>query len=341
MGGVFHAPLVASTDGMEVASIVTSHADRQAQARTAYPEARVLDRPGDLWALADGHDLVVITTPNRFHAPLALAALDAGLPVVIDKPMAPTVEDAEALLAAAAGTSLLLSVFQNRRWDGDFLTVRRLVADGALGPVTRFESRFERWRPEPKNGAWRELAEPADAGGLLYDLGSHLIDQAIVLFGRPTHVYAELDVRRPGVDVDDDSFVALTHPGGERSHLWMSVLARLEGPRMRVLGLAGAYEKFGLDGQEPALDAGARPGEGWGHEPEERWGTLATADGERRVATEAGDYPAYYAGIARALQDGSAPPVDPRDSVDGLRVIDAASRSARTGTVVELEWADG
>ena len=149
----------------------------------------------------------------------------------------------------------------------------------------------------------------------------------MVLLGRPTQVYAESDLRREGVEVDDDTFVALAHPSGERSHLWMSVLARLQGPRMR-LGLRGAYEKFGLDGQEPALDAGALPGDGWGREPADQWGTLATTDEERPIETEPGDYPAYYVGIARSLETGAAPLVDPVDSVDGLRVIEAAARRA-------------
>jgi predicted dehydrogenase len=271
--------------------------------------------------------------------PLALAALEAGLPVVLDKPMAASAADGERVVAEAERRGLLLSVFQNRRWDGDFLTVRRLLAEGSLGPVVRFESRFERWRPERNPTAWRELGSAADAGGLLFDLGSHLIDQAMVLFGPPTSVYAEVDRRRAGAEVDDDTFIALTHPGGERSHLWCSVTARLLGPRLRVLGLEGAYQKHGLDPQEDALASGADPsGAGWGREPEERWGTLADRAGERPVETEAGDYPAYYAGIVAALRDAGPPPVDPRDSVDGLRVIEAALRSARDGTVVELAW---
>jgi scyllo-inositol 2-dehydrogenase (NADP+) len=338
-GRVFHAPLVAATPGMRVATIVTSNPDRQAQARPRYPEARVAGQVDDLWTAASDHDLVVITTPNRFHVPLALSALEAGLPVVIDKPIAPTAAEAEEVVAAAREQGLLLSVFQNRRWDGDFLTVRRLLDQNALGPVTRFESRFDRWQPERKTAAWRERGDPEEAGGLLYDLGSHLIDQAMVLFDRPTHVYAEREKRRSGAEVDDDTFVALTHPGGERSHLWASSVARLRGPRMRVLGLRGAYEKFGLDGQEPALDAGGVPSDPeWGREPEDRWGTLATADGERTIETEPGAYPEYYAGIVRALQDGGPPPVDPADSIAGLRVIEAAARSARTGSVESLSW---
>ncbi len=337
-GRVFHAPLVAATPGLRLTSIVTSDPGRQEQARAAYPDATVLDAADHVWSAADDHDLVVITTANVAHVPQALAALGAGLPVVLDKPMAASAADAEAVAAVAASRGLLLSVFQNRRWDGDFLTVRRLIDEGALGPVLRFESRFERWRPEQNPDAWRERGDPAEGGGLLFDLGSHLVDQAMVLFGPPTRVYAEVDRRRPGVAVDDDAFVALEHAGGERSHLWFSVTARLLGPRLRVLGVAGAFEKHGLDPQEAALDAGGLPSDpGWGREPEELWGTVADDDGERRVETEPGNYAAFYAGIADALRNGGPPPVDPQDSITGLRVLEAARRSATHGTVEVVE----
>ncbi len=151
-------------------------------------------------------------------------------------------------------------MFHNRRWDGDFLTLRRLIAEGALGRPTRVESRFERWRPEVDAGRWRERPDPAEGGGLLADLGSHLIDQAIVLFGRPVAVHAELLARRPGAQVDDDCFVALTHPGGERSHLWASMLGADDPPRFRAVGLGGVWVKHGLDVQEAALRAGGTPG---------------------------------------------------------------------------------
>jgi predicted dehydrogenase len=333
-GRVFHAPLVAATPGLRLATIVTGDPERQGDARRRHPEARILPRVDDLWAAAADHDLVVVTTPNRFHVPLALAALESGLPVVVDKPLAPTAAEAEPLLAVAAASGLLLSVFQNRRWDGDFLTVRRLVADDAVGRVTRFESRFERWRPERRTEAWREHGDPREGGGLLLDLGSHLVDQAVVLFGPPTHVYAEVERRRAGAEVDDDVFLALEHDGGVRSHLWCSSVAAVLGPRFRVLGLAGAYEKHGLDVQEAALADGHDPsGPGWGREDPERWGTLVGPDTEGRVETVAGRYPEYYAGIERALRDGSPAPVDPSESLLGLRVLEAAARSARTRTV--------
>lgn len=215
-GAAFHAPLIAMTPGMRLTAIVTTHPARVQKARSDHPAAAILDSAERLWDRADTLDLVVIASPNRTHVPFARAALAAGLPVVIDKPMAAMADEARMLVDEARRAGLLLTVFQNRRWDGDFLTLRRLIEQGALGEVHRFESHFSRWRPEPTAG-WRDEGDPAGAGGLLYDLGSHLIDQALVLFGPVTHVYAEVDHRRPGVQVDDDAFVALTHASGVRS----------------------------------------------------------------------------------------------------------------------------
>ncbi|HEU5224373.1 MAG TPA: Gfo/Idh/MocA family oxidoreductase [Actinomycetota bacterium] len=336
-GAVFHGPLISSTPGMSLATIVTRDPERRARASSDHPEAQLLDGVDALWRRAADHDLVVVATPNRSHVPLGLAALEAGLPVVMDKPVAPTAEEGRRLVAEATERDLLLAVFQNRRWDGDFLTVRRLLSEDALGPVVRFESRFERWRPRVRPEAWRERGDPEEAGGLLFDLGSHLIDQAVVLFGPPRTVYAEVDRRRPSAEVDDDVFVALEHGAGVRSHLWMSVLAAIPGPRMRVLGMGAAYEKFGLDGQERALSEGARPDDpDWGREPPDRWGRLSTGDGARAVETEPGAYPEFYPGIAASLRDGTPPPVDPNDSVMGLEIIEAALESARTDGVVEV-----
>ena len=336
-GAVFHGPLISSTPGMSLATIVTRDPERRARASSDQPDAQLLAGVDALWRRAADHDLVVVATPNRSHVPLGLAALQAGLPVVIDKPMAPTAEEGRRLVAEATERDLLLAVFQNRRWDGDFLTVRRLLSEDALGPIVRFESRFERWRPRVSPEAWRERGDPEEAGGLLFDLGSHLIDQAVVLFGPPRTVYAEVDRRRPSAEVDDDVFVALEHEAGVRSHLWMSVLAPIPGPRMRVLGMRAAYEKFGLDVQERALSEGARPDDpDWGREPPDRWGRLSTGDGERSVETEPGAYPEFYRGIAASLRDGTPPPVDPEDSVTVLRIIEAAVGSARTKGVIEV-----
>jgi scyllo-inositol 2-dehydrogenase (NADP+) len=232
---------------------------------------------------------------------------------------------------------VLLTVFHNRRWDGDLRTLQRLLDADALGSVHRFELRFERWRPTLRPGAWRELERPEAGGGLLLDLGSHLVDQALLLFGQPRSVYAEVDRRRAGVQGDDDVFIALEHPGGVRSHLWASSLAAQVGPRLRVLGDRGAYVKHGLDVQEELLRAGRRPTEpGWGREPQERWGWLGVDGESRRVETEPGAYQLFYAGLTEALRSGGLPPVDPNDAVVGLGVLDAARQSAASGTTARL-----
>jgi scyllo-inositol 2-dehydrogenase (NADP+) len=336
-GAVFHGPLISSTPGMSLATIVTGDPGRRARASSDHPDTRLLAGADALWERSADHDLVVVATPNRSHVSLGIAALEAGLPVVIDKPMAPTAEEGRRLVAEAAERDLLLTVFQNRRWDGDFLTVRRLLSEDALGRIVRFESRFERWRPQVRPQAWRERGDPTEAGGLLFDLGSHLIDQAVELFGAPRTVYAEVDHRRPSAEVDDDVFVALEHDEGVRSHLWMSVLAAIQGPRMRLLGLHAAFEKFGLDVQEQALSEGARPGgPAWGREPPERWGRLSTGEVERAIETEPGAYQEFYRGVAASLREGAPPPVDPNDSVTGLEILEAARESARTEGVIAI-----
>jgi predicted dehydrogenase len=331
-GSVFHAPLIAVTDGLRLAAVVTSNPERQAQVQRDHPQAQVLHRAEQLWE-SDNLDLVVVATPNRFHAPMALAAVQAGLPVVVDKPLAVTSAEGRQVVEEAGRRGVPMTVFQNRRWDGDFLTVRRLIAEEQLGKVLRFESRFERWRPMVREG-WRELAAPEEAGGTLFDLGSHLVDQALQLFGPVISVYAEVDRRRPGAQVDDDTFVALTHGAGTRSHLWMSAVVAQLGPRMRVLGDRAGYTKYGLDVQEAALRAGGLPGQqGWGDEPPHQWGRVGV-DGElREVRTEPGCYQRFYSGVVTALREGVPMPVDPADSVTVLEILEAARASASGGGV--------
>ncbi len=335
-GAFFHAPLIAAAKGMRLAAVVTGNAERQAQALRDYPGVRVLADPEALWREAADYDLTVISTPNRSHVPLALAALGAGLPVVIDKPFATSAVEARRVIAAAREKKLALSAYHIRRWDSECLTLRGLMEQGTLGRVLRFESRMERWRPAPKGG-WKERGVTEEGGGLLYDIGSHLIDQALYLFGPVRDVYAELDIRRAGVESDDDVFLALSHESGVRSHLWASVMAATPGARMRVMGTAGAYVKQRGDVQEAALRAGARPATpGWGEDPSENWGVIS--DGARSQAVESvrGSYQSFYSGMASALRDGTALPVDPEDAVTGLKIIEAARRSAAERVVVKL-----
>jgi predicted dehydrogenase len=317
-------------------TIVTASLERRERARREHPAARVVDRVDAVFASPSGHDLVVVATPNSTHVPLALAALVAGRSVVVDKPFAPTAEEARRVVAEARRRGLFLSAYHQRRWDSDILTLRRLIAEGSLGDVLRFESRFERWRPVLKGG-WRESDAPGGAGGLLYDLGSHLVDQALHLFGPVVRVYAELDRRRAGINVDDDVFLALTHASGVRSHLWASALAGQLGPRMRALGTRAAYVKVHSDGQEAALLAGGRPDRpDWGVEPHARWGVLGVGDTASPVRSEPGAYQHYYAGVVASLRHGVSPPVDPDDAVAGLEIMAAAQRSAAGHETVTL-----
>ncbi|MFB7916593.1 Gfo/Idh/MocA family oxidoreductase [Streptomyces sp. NPDC056061] len=343
-GSVFHAPLIAATEGLVLDTVVTSNQERRAQAHAEFPAVRFAASPQELWARADELDLIVIASPNRTHVPLATAAIEAGLPVVVDKPLAGTAAEARQLAALARDRGVLLSVFQNRRWDNDFLTLARLIEGGELGTVQRFESRFERWRPQPKGG-WRESGDPQEIGGLLYDLGSHVVDQALVLFGPVVRVYAESDVRRPGAAADDDTFLALTHANGVRSHLYVSATTAQLGPRFRVLGSAAGYVKYGLDPQEAALRAGVRPADSgdrpWGEEPPELWGRIGSGEspltgGGAPVPTVPGDYRAYYAAVTAALRGRGDNPVTALQAAAALDVLEAARRSAREGVTVTL-----
>jgi predicted dehydrogenase len=284
-------------------------------------------------------DLLVVATPNRAHVAVARAALERRIAVVMDKPIAPDAAAAAALVDDFAAAGVPFTVFQNRRWDGDFLTVRRLVESGELGAITRFESHYERFRPQVCGERWRESADPDDGGGLLLDLGAHLVDQALVLFHFPRRVYAEVDARRPGARVDDDVFVALEHDGGVRSHLWMSSVAPLDGRSLRASGTRAGIHTPGLDPQEEQLAAGLRPGDpGWGEGEPARF---VSTDGERALAIEPGAYERFYAGVRDALRGEADLPVDPRDSGDALRVIDAARRSASTATIIDTTQEEG
>ncbi|NGO77242.1 Gfo/Idh/MocA family oxidoreductase [Streptomyces sp. YC504] len=342
-GSVFHAPLIAATEGLTLDTVVTSNPERQAQARAEFGDGlRFTASPDELWERADELDLIVIASPNKTHVPLATAALKAGLPVVVDKPIAGTAAEARELAALADERGLLLSVFQNRRWDNDFLTLQKLIADGELGEIQRFESRFERWRPQLKGG-WRESGNPEEIGGLLYDLGSHVVDQALTLFGPAVQVYAEADVRRPNAETDDDTFIAVTHANGVRSHLYVSATTAQLGPRFRVLGSRAGFVKYGLDPQEADLKDGKRPSADgtWGTEPESLWGRVGSGEspltgGGRPEPSLAGDYPAYYAAVAAAVRGDAPNPVTAHEAASALDVLEAARRSARDGVAVQL-----
>ncbi|UYN84101.1 MAG: Gfo/Idh/MocA family oxidoreductase [Microcella sp.] len=327
-GRVFHAPFVATNPAFALTAIATSDADRAAQARAEHPDAEIMSTDALLARAAVGDlDLVILGSPPHVHREQAVAALEGGAAVVIDKPFVPSVADAEAIIAAADKARRPLMIFQNRRWDGDFRTVTKLVTSGALGTVHRFESTFERFGA-PKREQWQGQITPAQGGGILFDLGSHLIDQALTLFGPATLEVAELRAVREGLASEDDAFVSLRHDSGVRSHLTMSRVAAQSGPRFRVLGDESGYSVYGLDGQEPDLKVGRWPGsEGYGVTPKAEWGLLGVDNGEQPltpVPTEQGAYPDFYAQVAASIRDGAAVPVDARHALETVRIIEQA-----------------
>jgi scyllo-inositol 2-dehydrogenase (NADP+) len=337
-GASFHAPLISATDGLVLQAVVTRDPERRVQLAARYPGVVAADALVDVVADVD---LVVVASPNRFHVDLAQTALEAGKHVVVDKPLAVTSAQARALAAQADAAGVVLTAFHNRRWDDDFLTLRRVLDEGRLGRVLRLESRFDRWRPQIKEDAWREEGDPADGGGLLLDLGSHLVDQAVQLLGPVKTVYAELDVRRPGAVVEDDVFIALAHESGARSHLWAGVYAADAPPRLRVLGDEAAFVSFGLDPQEAALRGGASPQDpGFGLREPGLEATLHEGSGavEERLRMEPGRWVAFYEGVVAAIRgDGNvAPPVTASEAVGVLELLEAARDSAARGVVVIL-----
>lgn len=335
-GEVFHAPLLAATPGVDVAAIVSANPERAARARAAHPGAEVVASAEDVWARADTLDLVVVAAPNAAHVPLARAAIDHGLAVVVDKPLAIDAAAARGLVDHAERAGTLLTVFHNRRWDADQRTLRRLLAEGRLGEPLRYEARFERWRPRPAD-AWRRSADPSTGGGELLDLGSHLVDQAAQQFGPVATVAAELSASEPDVP-EDTIFLSLLHRGGMRSHLWASSRCPAPGTRLRVLGSEAAFVVDHEDRQEAELKAGRRPGgtEPWGAVPEDAWGRVVVGDVSEPVASEPGRWDAFYLGVVAALRDGAPPPVDPHDAVAVLDVLGAARVSAAEGRAVRV-----
>lgn len=319
-GAVFHAPMITTCPGAELTAVVARSEATRARAAADIPGVQVLP---DMKRLSDlGVDVVVVATPNVSHAPLAREAIESGLGVVVDKPLATGVAEAEELITAADRAGVLLTCYQNRRWDSDFLTTHSCIRDGSLGRVHRFESRFERWRPQIKHG-WKEGDGPGT--GVLWDLGPHLIDQALTLFGPAREVYAEVRTIRPDALTADDVFLAITHLSGVRSLLWASLVAAQSGPRMRVLGTEGAFVKHSGDGQEDALRAGRTPADArWGAEPESQWGRLRRGDEEIAVPSQRGDYRRFYELMTAAVRGEGDVPVDPREALENVRIIEAA-----------------
>lgn len=332
-GGWIHAPLIEACGGMTVTGVVTGDPERAALARSRHPSAEIFPTAEDAFARG-GFDLVVVATPNTSHLALTLDVLRLGASVVVDKPVTPSLADAQQMLAAADGAPGSVSVFHNRRWDGDFATVSQIVTTSAVGDVYRFTSRFDRWAPQPSG--WRD-GSASEGGGLLLDLGAHLVDQALVLFGPVASVYAELDTRTVSRASDDDVFVSLSHVSGVRSHLFASATQAFHDLRFSVSGSLGGYVKSGKDVQEERLLAGEAPQSGVsGQEPQERWGVLRLGGRDEAVPTLAGDWSAFYAGVVAHLRGEGPNPVPLESAIAGLTVIEAAQQSARENAVVHL-----
>ncbi len=339
-GEVFHCPLIEATPGLELAAIVTGNHDRATRAQLRYPGVRVLPTFEALLREPGPTGLLVVATPNHLHLPQAQAALEGGWHVVVDKPLALSPKEGEILIRTAADRGLLLTVFFNRRWDGDFLLLGRLLQQGRLGELRVLESRFERWRPSLRPGSWREERSPEQGGGLLLDLGSHLIDQALQLLGEPVSIYSELAQRRGG-SAEDDCFLALRFADGSSCHLHLSAVAASVGPRFRALGMRGALETWGLDPQEEQLRQGMGPHEpGFGRGGEGRraeWLEAGQTSGEGvPLELTAGRYLDFYQAMERAVQSQGEVPVAAIAGVRTQEVIEAARQSATSGQVVRI-----
>jgi predicted dehydrogenase len=330
-GKTFHAPLIASVVGLELCAVSSRDADK---VQADFPGMAVPADPHALIA-AEVIDLVVIATPNETHAPLARAAIAAGKHVVIDKPFTLDLDEARGLVALAEDRGVLLTVFHNRRWDSDFLTVRAAIDAGIVGDVTHFESHFDRFRPDVRD-RWRERSGPGS--GVWYDLGPHLVDQALLLFGLPDTVQASLATQRPGAMTDDWAHVVLSY-GERRVILQASMLVAGGVNRFTVHGTAGSMTKRCADRQEAQLLAGMRPGDvNWGEDPDPL--VIHAAAGQREQPAIPGDQRQYYRGIATALRGTTKTPVDPIEALAAMAVVEAAVLSAKTGAAVSLALTD-
>ncbi len=325
VGKVFHAPLIADTPGLRLHTVVSSDARKVA---TDHPDARVVAEPEAAFADAE-IDLVVIAAPNPVHAALASAALAQGKHVVVDKPFTVTLEQAQQVIADAERAGRIVSVFQNRRWDADFLTLRKLIAGGALGEVMEFHSHFDRYRPVVAD-RWRERDEPGS--GLWYDLGPHLLDQALQLFGMPEAIFADISVQRDGAKVADYFHVLLRYPK-LRVVLHAGSLVPGQPMRFAVHGSRASYLKQGLDPQEDALRSGGIPGQaGWGIDPLPGVLHTGTADSVEAEIVQGipGDYVRYYAAMRDAILHGGPTPVTPRQALEVMAMLEAGLESSST-----------
>ncbi|HEX3436362.1 MAG TPA: oxidoreductase [Pseudacidobacterium sp.] len=332
-GRIFHTAVIEATPGLELAAVVQRTGDEAAR---TYPKIKLYRSVEGL--LADSSiRLIVVATPSYSHFEVAEQCLRAGRDVVIDKPFTLTSEEAAKLIFLAREKNRLLSVYQNRRWDGDFKTVQQIIASEKLGRLVTFESHFDRFRPEPRLQVWRESGGPG--GGTLFDLGSHLIDQALTLFGQPERIFASVRMDREHAVADDAFDITLFYPK-LTAYLRATTLACAPGARFTLHGTNGSFVKFGLDPQEDALKSGATfETHGFGHEPESHWGTLYLEKAApAKIKTEVGDYRGYYANVRDALLGNAALAVTPEQGWRTARIIELARESSNQGRVLPVDF---
>ena len=330
-GKVFHAPLLHVNPGYTITKIMQRSAN---DATETYPYVQIVRSVEDI-ILDPDIDLVLVNTPDHTHYEYTRAALEAGKHVVVEKPFILEISEGTELIELAEKKGKILTVFQSRRWEGDFLTVKDIISQGLVGRLVEYEAHFDRFRNFIRD-SWKE--KPENKTGTLYNLGSHLIDQALVIFGFPDAVYADIRKQRTGSLVDDLFDLSLFYPGVKVT-LKSSYLIREPGPRFMLHGTEGSYIKHGADPQEEALNKGHFPDEpGWGKEPEENWGLLnTTLNGMHyigRIETLPGCYQEFYYKLYDTLVNGAALPVNPADSLAGIRIIRAAYESCEKGCVV-------
>jgi len=337
-GRVFHAPLLSQHKNFSITRVVRRSGD---DAIPEYPDALV-SRSYDELLRDEDVDLIIVNTPDRFHHSMAKLALEAGKHVVVEKPFTQTHEEGLELVRLAAEKHLVLTVFQNRRWDGDFLTVKKVIEEKMIGRLVEFESHFDRYRPAVQQESWKEQA--ATGAGVVYNLGSHMIDQALVLFGRPDAVTAHTAVIRPGGEVDDWYDIRLHYPD-VRVSLRSSYLVRELGPRYILHGTQGSFLKPGIDPQEAALTRGELPGSpGWGKEPDAQMGLLHTENKgdvfRGYVETIPGNYMAFYDSVYDAIAGGRPPAVTAREGLHVVRIIAAVQQSVAERRTIDVtaDW---
>lgn len=327
-GRAFHAPVIRAVPGLHLAAIVQRTGNEAAE---KYPDVRIVRSMDELLAIREIR-LVVIATPNDTHFPFAQQCLAAGRDVIVDKPFTTTLDEAKSLVEFAKKSGRLITVYQNRRYDGDFQAIRKLVGEGALGRIVRFETHYDRYRPQLKPGAWRETRRPGS--GILFDLAPHLIDHALVLFGLPEAVTADVRIERENAVADDAFDIMFHYPGALRAVLRSSILAAAPRPRFVLLGTQGSFVKQTVDPQENNLRHGNIPASGsWGAEPQENWGMLTVPEGDkfthRRIPSANSDFRDFYANARDALLGKAAPAVTPEWAVNVMRLLEMARESSK------------